>query len=323
MGNEVSKPFETVVDTVKETSSTVVDTVKETSSTVVDTVKETSSTVVNTVNETGSTVVHKTNEIVDKCSAVVGESIKPTILTAVDSMSSSSTTYEREQKGIKPDLNMSPSYERSTEKGNSYRGGNNSSSLKRIGIALSEIKVCPENAGSVGRSLQDKYFSDWGEACYVKDYIGFSSSELHTIVEKIGDVFGDNKREIQGHLRQIQFCEDLDVKVFEFTFGEGLSSGQIQFGMIAISKSGIDLEAVSCLYQLNFTLAPISVAKETKRYFLWFEVGSSRSTWQEGTHLGVVTQKELLNFCRYKALRVFQNKNLVANINSVSTLDNV
>ncbi|XP_052765137.1 uncharacterized protein LOC128206598 isoform X2 [Mya arenaria] len=238
-------------------------------------------------------------------------------------MGSSSTKYEREKTGFQPDLERSPSYFRSIEHGHSTWAGNNWSSLSRLDNALSTVRVCPKNAESLRRILQDRYFSDWGEACDVKEYNGFTLTELPTLVDKIGDVFGDKKQEIQRKLGQIQFCEYLDVKVFEFTFGEDLSSGEIQFGMIAISKSGIQLEAVSCLYQLNFTLAPVKVTKETKSYFLGFEIGSSTTTWQEGTRLELVTQKELLNFCRYKALKEFQNRHLATRINCVPSIEYV
>ncbi|WAR29630.1 hypothetical protein MAR_003198 [Mya arenaria] len=276
--------------------------------------------VVDTVKETGSTVVDETSNILDKCTSAVEESIVPTLTTAVEAMGSSSTKYEHEQEGFQPDLERSPSYFRSIEHGKSTWIGNNLSSLNRLDSALSEVRVCQKNAEGIGRTLQANFLS-WAETCNVKDYIGFT--DLHTLVDKIGDEYGDKKREIQQKLRGIQFCKELDVKVFEFTFGEDFCSGQIQFGMIAISTSGIQLEAVSCLYQLDFTLAPVKVTKETKKYFLGLEIGSSTSTWHEGAQLGHVTQRELLNFCRYKALREFQNKHLVTSINSVPSLEYV
>lgn len=44
---------------------------------------------------------------------------------------------------------------------------------------------------------------------------------------------------LYNKLSIIEFCKEEDVKIYEFTFGQELSSGHVNFGMVAISKEKI------------------------------------------------------------------------------------
>jgi len=124
-------------------------------------------------------------------------------------------------------------------------------------------------------------------------------------------------------LSGIRFCQNLEVQVYEFTFGDEQSKGKVNFGLIAMTKNGDSINAVSCVYSLDFSVAPERVTKTTKDYFLWFETSSSSHSWTEPKGLGFVTQRSLMNFCRLKALEEFQRRSIVSRVNAVSSISDV
>ncbi|VDI63058.1 Hypothetical predicted protein [Mytilus galloprovincialis] len=121
----------------------------------------------------------------------------------------------------------------------------------------------------------------------------------------------------------IQFSKDVDVKIFNFSFGDELNSGVVHFGMVAITKCNNTLDALSCLYTLNFSIARVLVTKTKEETILGIRVGKKKRSWYENRSLGFVTQRALLNFCKYKALEEFKSKNFVSRINEVRSLDEI
>lgn len=74
-----------------------------------------------------------------------------------------------------------------------------------------------------------------------------------------------------------------------------LSSGHVNFGMVAISKENNVLDAISCLYTLNFQIATVLVTRRKKKRFAGINMGTSRRSWHE-------PKRAFVNFCRYKAI---------------------
>lgn len=86
--------------------------------------------------------------------------------------------------------------------------------------------------------------------------------------------------------------------------------------MVAISKENNVLDAISCLYTLNFEIATVLVTRRKKKRFAGINMGTSRRSWHE-------PKRAFVNFCRYKAMQEFNKRNLVTEINTVSSLADV
>lgn len=188
---------------------------------------------------------------------------------------------------------------------------------------MSVVKVCSTDADLLQKSLQKEFFSTWEENCNVVEYKGYKLSRLDTLLQKISDNFPSNGQNLHSKLNGIAFCSEVDVKIYEFTFEENLTSGVVHFGMVAISRENDVLEAISCLYTLNFEMADVMVIEQRKKKILGFNAKTKRRCWDEKKSLEFVTQRDLVNFCRYKALKEFNKRNLVSNINDVSSLDDI
>lgn len=182
-------------------------------------------------------------------------------------------------------------------------GVNGGDLMKRIDSSMSLVKVCSKDADSLQSKLQNNAFSGWEEDCKLTEYRGFELSKKKDLIHKISNNVRMTENDIRNIETGIDFSSEAEAKIFEFTFGEKLNSGIIQFGMIAIANENDFLHAVSCLYMLNFKTAP------------------TKGSYGD-TNLGFATQKAILNFCRYKALKEFYEKNLVSRINDVSSLNN-
>lgn len=116
---------------------------------------------------------------------------------------------------------------------------------------------------------------------------------------------------LYNKLSIIEFCKEEEVNIYEFTFGQVLSSGHVNFGMVAISKENNVLDAISCLYTLNFQIATVLVTRRKKKRFAGINMGTSRRSWHEPKSLGFITQRAFVNFCRYKAMQELNKRNLV------------
>lgn len=176
-------------------------------------------------------------------------------------------------------------------------GVNGGNLMKRIDSRMSVVKVCSIEAKSLQSKLQNVSFSGWNEDCRISEYKGFELSKKNELMHKISNNFCMTENDIRNKLMGIDFAPEAEVKVFEFTFGEKLDSGIIYFGMIAIAHENDFLNAISCLYTLNFKI-------------------------DGKTNLGFASQRAILNYCRLKALMEFHKNKLVSRINDVSSLNN-
>lgn len=190
-------------------------------------------------------------------------------------------------------------------------------------IVISVVRVCTKEAHSLQKTLQQKCFSRWTENCTVEEYNGYELSQMETLLRAINNNFAVTRTNTYNKLQGIKFSGKVDVKIFEFTFGEKLNTGKVFFGMVAISKENDILNAISCLYTLDFILARVLVTKTVNNTFLGFDIGEDTERWFEPENLGFVTQRALVNFCRYKALREFKTRNLISSINEVRSLNDI
>lgn len=223
--------------------------------------------------------------------------------------------------GFQVDPKRSPKYVHSIKKGgcSKYCGH----SKKQIDSSMSVVRVCSREALLLQRKLKNEFFSWWNETCDVQEYHGFELSNMDELLHRISDNFMIKENNIYNKLLGIEFCEKVDNKIFEFTFEDKLSSGVVHFGMVAISKKNNVLDAISCLYTLNFKIARVLVTKTVYNTCFGLDMGTVCLRWFEQKSLGFVTQQALVNFCRYKALKEFNDRNLVSSINDVSSLQEI
>lgn len=216
---------------------------------------------------------------------------------------------------------QSPQYFHSVEKGgwSKYCGY----SKKQIDSSMSVVRVCSKEALSLQCKLKNEFFSRWNETCDVREYPGYDLFSMNRLLHKISDNFKIKGKNLYSKLLEIQFCEEIDNKIFEFTFEDNLSSGVIHFGMVAISKKNDVFDAITCLYTLNFEIARVKVTNTIYTTFFGYDIGTESKSWFEQKSLGFVTQRALVNFCRYKALKEFNDRKLVSSINDVSSLQDI
>lgn len=236
-------------------------------------------------------------------------------------MGSSSTKIERENMGFEVNPYESPRYCHCVKEGRTGMYGK--SPKEQIDSAMSVVKVCTKEAHLLQNTLKKKCFSSWTENCAVKEYNGFELSQMETLLRAINNNFAVTGTNIYNRLQGIKFAGNVDAKIFEFTFGEKFNTGEVYFGMVAISRENDVLNAISCLYTLNFKLARVLVTKTVNNTFLGFDISKDTVSWYESESLGFVTQRALVNFCRYKALREFKKRNLISRINEVRSLNGI
>ncbi|XP_061197687.1 uncharacterized protein LOC133205818 [Saccostrea echinata] len=235
-------------------------------------------------------------------------------------MGSVSTHHEKTNEGVHVDTDKNPTFFHTVTTGACGLYSSHCDSAAMIDDSLSAVKVSTQEARALQRTLEREYFSHWNEKCEVQEYRGFSLSQTDLLVRQIGDSFGSFRTNILRQLSGIHFAEKLGVNIYEFTFGEKMSSGEVYFGMIAIAKNEHrdEMNAISCLYKLNFNLGKVK-HKETRTFnlFGFIPVDESTETWYESKSLGFVTKNELVNFCRVKALGEFRRRNFISRMNDV------
>lgn len=77
------------------------------------------------------------------------------------------------------------------------------------------------------------------------------------------------------------------------------------------------------LHAYNITLKRKYGYRRKKKSFAGINMGTSRRSWHELKSLGFITQRAFVNFCRYKDMQEFTKRNLVTEINTVSSLADV
>lgn len=236
-------------------------------------------------------------------------------------MGSSSTKIERQHQGFRIDTEQSPSYFHSIENRKFCVKSGYSKNL--IDSAMSDVRVCSKEAHLLQKELKNTFFSKWNENVKVKEFNGFDLCKREELLCKISDSFDIYRHDVYKQLRGIEFSREVGVRIYEFTFGEKLDSGVVYFGMIAVSKDENVFNAISCLYTINFEIAKVLVTKTVHNTFLGFDTGTERERWYEEKTRGFLTNRGLINLCRYRALKEFKARNLISSINEVRSLKDI
>ena len=188
---------------------------------------------------------------------------------------------------------------------------------------MSNVKVSVRGATNLQTVLTNKYFTKWDERCEVRRFSGYKVEQTDQLVRSISKSFNIDDFDTYNKLQGIKFASEVDVKIYNFCFGDELDKGVVHFGMVAISKSSNTLDAVTSLYTLNFKLGQTRVTRTDTTTFLGIPIESDSSTWYESERLGLVTQRDIINFCKVKALNEFKRQNVLSHINDVRSLDYV
>ncbi|KAH3707718.1 hypothetical protein DPMN_067129 [Dreissena polymorpha] len=232
-------------------------------------------------------------------------------------MGSTESKTEQIIEGYRMDVARRPTYSYTTRFGQNSLQNSSDKSLQRINSILSGIKVCRSDAITLENTLRWEHFQYWQEACEIIDYRGYSTLELDSLITDMSKVLDKNWI---LKLNGIRFCEDLEVRKFEFILGNCLSTGNLKFGTVVMTKIGDFVNTVCCVYYLNFSVAPEVVSMKTKTYCLGIETKTETKSWRNPRSLGFVTQQSLVNFCRLKALDEFHKQGIVSSINDVSSI---
>jgi len=158
--------------------------------------------------------------------------------------------------------------------------------------------------------LQREYFDNWQEKCHVTEYVGYSSQTIYRIIYDLSPHFGLEKAE---RVRAVLFSDDFhDEKLYNFLFED--SEGTVKFGMVAINKNGDSINAVSCIYVLNFSMGYERITDITTQKVFGVSFTSKKRRRQRG-ELSFANKESLQNFCALKALKEFQRRRIVSKIN--------
>ncbi|CAG2236588.1 unnamed protein product [Mytilus edulis] len=188
---------------------------------------------------------------------------------------------------------------------------------------MSCVKVSIEDAKQLQLKLERGYFSNWNEKCEIREFHGYRANQIESLLQKISDGLRINGVDIYSKMSGIRFAKEVDVKIFYFSFGDKLSSSVVHFEMGAITKCNSTLDALSCLYTLNFSMGRTLLTRTKKTRFLGINCGKEKESWYENKILGFVTHRALINFCRVKTLNEFQRQNFVFRVNDVNSLDKI
>lgn len=189
--------------------------------------------------------------------------------------------------------------------------------------ALSRVKVCKQEAVAVQDRLRNEYFSEWDETCEVMEARKLSIYRLDELVSKLEKQYRGVNFDIKSKIQGIRWASSWSHKVFEFTFGDNIDSGEVYFGIICLVKSpdGKKVDAVSSLYRLNFTPAQEKVVTEETFQFLGFiPVESNTSVHYRRKNLGYFSKQQISNFCRMKAMEAFKSKGFIHHVPYVASL---
>lgn len=239
----------------------------------------------------------------------------------------STSSHVDSYKGVDPGAEPEYLHEIVTDYVSGYGCGSNSAQ-ENAERALSRVKVCKPEAVAVENRLRSEYFSKWDETCEVIEATEISVHNLTDLVSRLEHQYRGVNFNIRRKIQGIHWAPSWSHKVFEFTFGDNIDSGDVYFGIICLAKSpdGQTVDAVSSLYKLNFTLAREKVFKtETFQLFGFIPVDSTTTVHYRTRNLGYFSKKHISNFCRMKAMEAFKSNGFIHQVpyvTSLSAIDN-
>ncbi|XP_015777884.1 PREDICTED: uncharacterized protein LOC107355801 isoform X3 [Acropora digitifera] len=237
----------------------------------------------------------------------------------------STSSHVDSYKGVNPGAEPEYLHEILTDDVSGY-GCSSNSAQENVETVLSRVKVCKPEAVAVENRLRSEYFSKWDETCEVIEATAISVHNLKDLVSKLEHQYRGVNFNIRKKIQGIHWAPSWSHKVFEFTFGDKIDSGEVYFGIICLAKSpdGQTVDAVSSLYKLNFTLAREKVVEtETFQLFGILPVASTTTVHYRKRNLGYFSKKQISNFCRTKAMEAFKSKGFIHHVPYVTSLSAV
>ncbi|XP_067018086.1 uncharacterized protein [Acropora muricata] len=237
----------------------------------------------------------------------------------------STSSHVDSYKGVNPGAEPEYLHEILTDDVSGY-GCSSNSAQENVETVLSRVKVCKPEAVAVENRLRSEYFSKWDETCEVIEATEISVHNLKDLVSKLEHQYRGVNFNIRKKIQGIHWASSWSHKLFEFTFGDKIDSGEVYFGIMCLAKSsdGQTVDAVSSLYKLNFTLAREKVIETETFQLLGFIPLDSRTTVHYRTrNLGYFSKKQISNFCRMKAMEAFKSKGFIHHVPYVTSLSAV
>ncbi|XP_015777883.1 PREDICTED: uncharacterized protein LOC107355801 isoform X2 [Acropora digitifera] len=245
--------------------------------------------------------------------------------TNMGNTETSTSSHVDSYKGVNPGAEPEYLHEILTDDVSGY-GCSSNSAQENVETVLSRVKVCKPEAVAVENRLRSEYFSKWDETCEVIEATAISVHNLKDLVSKLEHQYRGVNFNIRKKIQGIHWAPSWSHKVFEFTFGDKIDSGEVYFGIICLAKSpdGQTVDAVSSLYKLNFTLAREKVVEtETFQLFGILPVASTTTVHYRKRNLGYFSKKQISNFCRTKAMEAFKSKGFIHHVPYVTSLSAV
>lgn len=233
----------------------------------------------------------------------------------------STSSHVVSYRGVDPSAEPEYLHEIFTDEGRAYWSAN--SARENMERALSRVKVCKQDAETVQNRLRDEYFSKWDETCEVTEARQISIHNLEDLVSRLEEQYRGVDFNIRRKIQGIKWAPSWSHKVLEFTFGDNIDSGEVYFGIVCLAKSpdGQNVDALSSLYKLNFTLAQEKVVTtETFNFLGFIPTSSETSVHYRRKNLGYFSKKQISNFCRMKAMEAFKRKGFIHHVPYVSSL---
>jgi len=153
------------------------------------------------------------------------------------------------------------------------------------------------DARKVQQILENEYFNSYRETFKVIEYKGFSLDQLDELAGDLACHVGSHHA---SKVHFIRFHPSYKVDVYEFIVEEKRDTGTVIFGLVALTKNRNTVEAVACVYELDFTLGHDIITETTTSRSLFFSESKIHTRTQQRS-LPNITREAMENFCLIKA----------------------
>lgn len=157
------------------------------------------------------------------------------------------------------------------------------------------------------------------------EFKGIPVENIEGFPDHLEDTYEGIDEEMRKKMGGIQWASEWSYKVVEFKYNVADESGA-RYGMIAFGKSkdGKFVDCMSCLYKLNFKVAPEKIIKTKEDSYLWglYKWDTVEEEVKERM-FGLMSIKRIKNFFRFKALQGFYREGLIDQMNVVPSIEDV